>query len=246
MSKVNPFSVLIFGIILPIIRLVGRIFSNKGSRGEKRVNSKISKLPPEYSSLSDVLLKRPDGSTSQIDHIVVSRNGIFVIETKNYSGKIYGSDVSENWTEYFNWLSHSHFNYGSHSKSYTFYNPVKQNQGHIHTLRILLADFGKLPIYSIIAFSNTADLRVSVSSAEVVHWISLKRTILGHSSLLLSEEQVSGILSEINANRIENTKEAVSQHVSNAKAAKTQKYKRVQNGRCPMSLIEGVCNYPLS
>ena len=37
--------------------------------------------------------------TTQIDHVVVSKYGLFTIETKNYRGKIYGDDARDKWTQ---------------------------------------------------------------------------------------------------------------------------------------------------
>ncbi len=63
----------------------------KGKRGEIRVHDILSHLSDEYHILNDVVLKTERGTT-QIDHIVVSKYGIYAIETKNYRGEIYGDD----------------------------------------------------------------------------------------------------------------------------------------------------------
>jgi len=55
--------------------------------------------PSRYRHFHGLYLPRPDGKgTTQIDHIVVSRYGIFVIETKNYRGWIFGSEKQRDWT----------------------------------------------------------------------------------------------------------------------------------------------------
>lgn len=56
----------------------------KGKRGEMTVFRLLKKLPDEYHLFNDVLLKTKNGRTVQIDHVVVSPYGMFVIETKNY------------------------------------------------------------------------------------------------------------------------------------------------------------------
>ena len=63
----------------------------KGKRGEARIHDVIMQLPDEYHVLDDVVLPTNRGTT-QIDHIVVSKYGVFAIETKNYRGDIYGDD----------------------------------------------------------------------------------------------------------------------------------------------------------
>ncbi len=64
-----------------------------GSGGEGRVARKLAKLPSEdYTTVNDIMLPTVDGATTQVDHVVVSRYGIFVIETKDYGGWIFGGE----------------------------------------------------------------------------------------------------------------------------------------------------------
>lgn len=70
----------------------------KGKRGEMRIHDILMQLPDEYHVMDDVMLKTTNGTT-QIDHIVVSKYGIFAIETKNYRGEIYGNDNSQEWKQ---------------------------------------------------------------------------------------------------------------------------------------------------
>ena len=72
----------------------------KGWYGEKNVSNKLSYLDPQkYVTLNDILIKNDKGSSSQIDHLVISIYGIFVIETKNYKGWIFGNEKSEKWLQ---------------------------------------------------------------------------------------------------------------------------------------------------
>jgi hypothetical protein len=109
-----------------IIIIIAIILSHpkiKGLIGERRVRKQLSKLPTEnYKILNDLIIKGRK-VTSQIDHIVISPYGIFVIETKNYKGWIHGSEDSEYWTQTF---------YKYKTK---FRNPIKQNWGHIYKKR---------------------------------------------------------------------------------------------------------------
>jgi len=93
-----------------------------GDFGEWVVNHELSKFPAEkYILLSDVALRNGKGMV-QIDHVLLSAYGIFVIETKNYHGMIAGSDKSENWSRVYR------------NKKYPFYSPVRQNYGHMKAL----------------------------------------------------------------------------------------------------------------
>ena len=72
-------------------------FQNKG---EALVTFAIQSnfAPPNYHLLNHVTLKLADGTT-QIDHVLISRFGVFVIETKNYSGWIFANAKQATWTQ---------------------------------------------------------------------------------------------------------------------------------------------------
>ena len=223
--------VIVLGLFWIGVKL--HLFENKGDRGERIVSSKLFNLPSDYLILNDVLLRRPNGSTTQIDHIVIAMSGIFVIETKNYSGKVYGSENSDYWKEYFNWFSRVWYKYGHHSESYSFYNPIKQNQGHINALRKLLSSYENLPFFSIIVFSNDAELHVNSSSALILQWRYLDAAILKFNHSYLTEDQVHSIYQTITDSRIEVTEETKTAHVFMAQEAKAAKEERLRNGKCP-------------
>ena len=67
-----------------------------GEIGENKIAQILNTLPKEYQIFNNIYLSN-NGMTTQIDHIVVSIYGIFVIETKNYKGQIYGNNNSEYW-----------------------------------------------------------------------------------------------------------------------------------------------------
>ena len=83
----------------------------------------------------------------QIDCLAVGEQGIFVIESKDYTGWIFGSGNQRYWTQLRNDI---------HEKR-QFYNPIKQNASHINALRSSLSH--QTPIYSIIVFGPHATLR---------------------------------------------------------------------------------------
>lgn len=91
----------IISILLIVSLLVLAIIwrRSKGKRGEKHVAAFLSFLPKkEYKVINDLLLQT-GGHSTQIDHVVISVYGIFVIETKYYKGWIYGGENSEYWTQ---------------------------------------------------------------------------------------------------------------------------------------------------
>ena len=92
----------------------------------------------EYYLIKDVTLLTDDGTT-QIDHIIVSRYGVFVIETKNMKGWIFGSANQKTWTQKI--YKHTH----------KFQNPLHQNYKHVKTLEALL-DIPSSAIHSLVVF----------------------------------------------------------------------------------------------
>ncbi|MBE6286353.1 MAG: NERD domain-containing protein [Bacteroidales bacterium] len=97
---------------------------NIGKRGERRVARKLDWLSQEYITLNDLLLPTRYGTT-QIDHVVVSPYGIFVIETKNYKGWIFGHENSEEWRQ--SLLGKKRF-WGWSSEQHKFRSPIRQNE----------------------------------------------------------------------------------------------------------------------
>jgi len=113
----------------------------KGILGEKKVAAMLARLPHnQYRVFNDVLIKGNYGMT-QIDHVVLSTHGIFVIETKNYKGWISGGEYSDFWTK------------NMYGKKFKFRNPLMQNYAHIKTLSEILCVPEDMFI-SIVAFSS--------------------------------------------------------------------------------------------
>ena len=74
-----------------LLAVIARHFKkSRGRRGERKVARLLDRLPKDrYFVINDLMLLS-EGRSSQIDHIVVSEFGVFIIETKTFSGKIYG------------------------------------------------------------------------------------------------------------------------------------------------------------
>jgi hypothetical protein len=105
-------SVLVF-VALIVLGVLWR--KTKGRRGEKQVAALLALLPKDrYKVINDLLIQK-GGHSTQIDHVVVSVYGVFVIETKYYRGWIYGGENSEYWTK------------NVYSHKYELRNPLWQN-----------------------------------------------------------------------------------------------------------------------
>ena len=165
-------------IILFIISfLVKKKYLDKGKLGERSVSKRLKRLDNnKYKVINDVILKTSRG-TSQIDHLVVSNYGIFVIETKNYQGWIVGSENADNWQQII------------YNKKNFFRNPIKQNYGHIKAIEENLKVNNKIEYISIIVFMNRCDLKVNTTTP-VVYEHDLLKQIYKYKKQLLSEEEV--------------------------------------------------------
>src|SRR5690606_15267972 len=141
----------------------------RGGYGEKIVNRILSQLDQkQYKIYHDLYIPTADNRKAQVDHVVVSPYGIYVIETKNYRGWIFGNEKNKYWTQVI------------YNRKEKLYNPIWQNAGHIKALEDYLGIERKL-FFSIIAFSNQATFKFKevFTRAKVVHFRHLIKLIIG-------------------------------------------------------------------
>ena len=211
---------LIFGIFvlfLIIVILYRRVFVTAGQVGEKAVARRLRWLPKkEYFIINDLLFKRKNGHTTQIDHVVVSPYGIFVIETKNISGYVYGSEYSKTWTRH--WQG---FTRGGHytTNELSFDNPVLQNGAHVKALYDELKQY-HVKFVPIVAFSPEAELKISVQGVDVVYWSQIVEVIKRYKEPTISIEQAREIFNLLQSINIID-KKSRRQHVIDARNNKT-------------------------
>jgi hypothetical protein len=111
-------------------------WKNAGTSGEQIIFLALTKKlhVPENQILRNVYIPTENGKTSEIDILLVSKKGLFVIECKNYTGNIYGDAKRKNWLQY-----------AGRKKSY-FYNPLRQNRTHCENLKKFLKEYNDVPI----------------------------------------------------------------------------------------------------
>lgn len=116
----------------------------KGKLGELVVRAQAKKyLKEEYILLNDCTLPDSQNGTTQIDHILLSPYGIFIIETKNYRGWIFGGERQKSWTQKI------------YKKSFKFQNPLHQNYKHIKVLESVLEDVvAPKYLHSLVVFTS--------------------------------------------------------------------------------------------
>ena len=164
----------------------------KGRMGERKSRRLLDKLDPKiYQPLHDMLLPAKH-DTSQLDHVLISPYGLFVIETKAFSGIISGREWDANWVQHI----------PRKIQELKIPNPCRQNYGHRVALQRLLTKFGNIPIHSIIAVSDSCQLDVESYGALVVNHKDLLKTIDTLSTRpILSDheiEQIKTVLQDAN------------------------------------------------
>ena len=156
----------------------------KGYFGERSIRKKLEKLDnEEYVVINDITLPTEKGTT-QIDHIIVSIYGIFVIETKNYSGWIFGDEKSDKWTQVI------------YKNKEHFHNPTHQNYGHIMALKNILYDMPNLKYISIVAFSPNCDLKVKVTSS-VIYSTQILKELAKYKETVISIKEATDIYNKL-------------------------------------------------
>ena len=173
---------------------------NKGEQGEAmlRQHTDPSLAGKGYHALHDLLIPLYE-STTQIDHLYVSRYGIFVVETKNYAGWIYGDAEQKQWTQVL------------YQQKRRFYNPLKQNETHIKALAYLL----KLPVetfHSIVVFVGEAEFKTALPN-NVLQGADISGYVHRFRRSLLSQAQVDEIYATLSPQRYRATAAKKRRHV---------------------------------
>ena len=124
-----------------------RTVENTGEAAVRRLLSTVFE-GKDFHLMNSITLPIGDGTT-QIDHILISRFGVFVIETKHYTGWIFGDASSPKWTQVV-----------YHNKS-RFQNPLHQNLKHVKTVRNTLDFLPAEDVHSIVVFTGDAHFKTS-------------------------------------------------------------------------------------
>jgi len=148
----------LFGFLLGFA--IKNVYRNKltlrQNRGEASVRSLIiiNFKSPNFHLLNNVTIPFQDGTT-QVDHILISTKGIFVIETKHYSGWIFGDEKSDQWMQVIYRIKNR------------FQNPIRQNYRHVKAIQQLLDFLPKEQIHSIVVFSGSGIFKTPLPNGVV-------------------------------------------------------------------------------
>jgi hypothetical protein len=104
---------------------------------------------PDYHLLNHITLKLEDGTT-QVDHILISRFGVFVIETKDYKGWIFANPTQAKWTQVL------------FRQKFKFQNPIFQNLRHVRAVQGLLDFLPQDAVQSVVVFVGNAQFKTDI------------------------------------------------------------------------------------
>ena len=205
---------IVLGVLLGILIGWSQLSSGKGFIGELLVRLIIGKTKAGKQYVLNNYMVVDEDKSSQIDHIVIRKNGVFVIETKNYSGRIYGKENQHEWTQV--------LKYGKVKNK--IYNPIKQNATHIYRIKKLIDEDVKIKSLVVFVQNNTKYIEAS----NVIPLNVLGKTIKAPSDTALTAEQMQNIYKKL---LDASEKQAVTkdQHIKNIQIMK----EALEEGICP-------------
>lgn len=210
---------LIIFIILSVL-LILKLNTNdfKGKSGEKLVAERLD-IIDGYKYILNNIMFNDNGKSRQIDHIAITEYGIYIIETKNYAGDIYGRENSNEWQQYLN------------RKCFKFKNPIHQNYGHTEVVKKQLEGFiDTTVIYSIIVFIRRCKLHTDTKTP-IIYEDQLASFIRNRAKIL-NKEQINQIYQILLDNSIKN-KETIKNHKENVKNYIQYKEELIKEETCP-------------
>lgn len=191
----------------------------KGVIGEALVNLAAALFLDKniYRLFKNVTLPTVDGTT-QVDHVIVSPYGIFIIETKNMKGWIFGGEHQKTWTQ----KIYRHTN--------KFQNPLHQNYKHTHTLQSALA-LTPDKLFSVVVFIGDSEFKTPMPE-NVVYAGSYIRYIKSKQQPILTETEVAAICRKLESGRLKPSIKTHVEHVKHVRNIVEQKQQQAENA-CP-------------
>ena len=206
-------------ILIVIASAILRSPRMKGRSGEARVNRRIAPKGDDdaHILMRDVTLPTARGTT-QIDHIMLTPGAIFVVETKNMAGWIFGGADQARWTQTLG------------RRKTQFQNPLRQNHKHVLAVRDVLG----------IPLEHIENLAVFVGDAwpktampETVFWSprALKRHLDAPRAAVFTPADIAAFKTALDAARFEPGRATDMAHIQSRKA---DTHARGKNGTaCP-------------
>lgn len=171
---------------------------NRGEWSERKTVLKLLKMGIDCRAIfHDCYIRKTTGTYTQVDLVVATSAGLLTFEIKDYSGWIFGHFRQKYWTKVLAYGKERH----------RFYNPIMQNNGHIQAIRDNLPHNPGIPIYSIIVFFGSCELKnvtIGSDNAYLIYPNEIKSTvnrILAHGAANFGDKyEIMNMLTEAVAN----------------------------------------------
>ncbi|MCE2571949.1 nuclease-related domain-containing protein [Motilimonas eburnea] len=197
-------------VIITLLAIICAYILGKRSRlyrtnaGERKVAELIqAQLDPQKEILlNNITLPCNDGSTTQIDHLLISQYGIYVIETKDYSGWIFGDPLSARWTQVL------------YRRKTRFQNPIRQNYAHIKAISALFDFLPAQDIHSLVVFSGDAKFKTPMP-AGVIYADEISKYLSSRQEMTISLNRVQFCLGRLSFYRMPPNEATDKLHIQN-------------------------------
>lgn len=154
-----------------------------------------------YTTLNNITIPTSNGTT-QIDHVVVSKYGIFVVEAKNMKGWIFGDEKNRQWTQ------------SIYGRKFRFQNPLHQNYRHTRAL----AEFLKIDddrLHSVVMFWGDAQFKNPMPANVLTSGYT--SYIKGKQRVVFSDEEVQAVVSALRSGMLPKTWATRTEHIESLK-----------------------------
>lgn len=195
-------AIFVFGFLIGFVTknsYRSRLLLNQ-NQGEAAVRKAVTSnfKSPNFHLLNNVTIPFQDGTT-QIDHILISTKGIFVIEVKHYSGWIFGNEKSDQWMQ------------SIYRVKNRFQNPIHQNYRHVKAIQHLLDFLPKEQIHSIVVFSGSAEFKTPIPNG-VFYLKQLVSHLNSFQDEVISSNRLEFCVGRLECKRYDLTKATDIQH----------------------------------
>ncbi len=215
------------------------VLLNKGLRGEFNTYKCLKSLKGYKRYLFNLYLPKGNGETTELDVVLLHESGIYVFESKNYSGWIFGTESQQYWTQTLQ-------SQNGRPKKTQFFNPILQNKGHLKWLLTFLAD-QTLPFYSYIVFSDHCELKnitLTTGNHHVVkccQLLSAVRQNIAMTGVQLSSEKIDILFEKLSPlTQIDEARKAI--HIKNITQKKQKSASKLPSSAATgMRIGESVC-----
>jgi hypothetical protein len=199
-------SAIVFFMMCSLVALalgfwLGRQFPDSANVGEARVIDAITlRFARPHVLLNNVTLETNSGTT-QIDHVLVADTGIFVIETKHFTGWIYGDPAESHWTQVI------------FKKRSRFLNPIRQNYGHLKALQAILTKLQENNFMPLVIFTGDAEFKTDVGPT-VVKLAGLMDVLCAERPVVFNEKKMAYIVGRLEMKRLRRSIETDEYHMN--------------------------------